>query len=136
METEGKLRADDWTIDRRWSCRRGHLESANEPRPGQIPWTDPPIHLPPKEFVFNRVARAAGDLPKNCHLSPFWCRKTAALIATVPFLLAPRGRAGQPGPRAENRARGQEVSRRNVAIECGLCRDSKVDSKGRVHQGV
>jgi hypothetical protein len=70
METEGKLRADDWTIDRRWSCRRGHLESANEPRPGQIRWTDPPIHSPPKEFVFNRVARGetAGDLAKNCHL--------------------------------------------------------------------
>jgi hypothetical protein len=44
--------------------------------------------------------------------------------------------AGQPGPRAENREQGPQEPRWNVAVECGLCRDRKVDSKGQVHRGV
>jgi hypothetical protein len=46
--------------------------SANEPRPGQIRWADPPIRSPSAKFVADRVARGemAGALPKNCHLLP------------------------------------------------------------------
>ena len=60
----------------------------------------------------SRGARRLGALPKSCHLLPF-----AAILSpqdryvrfnrSIPFL-TPRGYAGQPGPRAENRERGQE----------------------------
>jgi hypothetical protein len=44
----------------------------------------------PKEFVVDRVApgETAGDLPKNCHLLPFWSRKTATPVATKSYLLS------------------------------------------------
>jgi hypothetical protein len=129
------------TIRRRWSCRRGHLEIPNEPQPGQIPWPDPPIRSPlgathpsprrrlrgifcvplgfasaPKNSLStaSRWARQPETFPKtaiHCHVLPFCSRKIALPVAVVLFLLATRGHAGQPGPRAEKRERGQDRGR-------------------------
>jgi hypothetical protein len=80
----------------------------------------------------------AGDLPKNCHLPP----STAILKRQYRYARFNRSipcrsrAAGQTGPQAENRERGQEERRWDAAIECGLCHDLRIDCKGRVHEGV
>ena len=49
--------------------------------------------------IASRRARRPETFPKTaiyCHLLPFWSRKTATPVATVSFVLAPRGHAGRP----------------------------------------
>jgi hypothetical protein len=69
------------------------------------------LRQPPKELVADRVAwgEAAGDLPKNCHLLPFWSRKTAKPVATVSFRPWARRHPGKPGSKLRT-ASGAERS--------------------------
>jgi hypothetical protein len=90
----------------------------------------PSLELQSKESV-DRVAwgETAGDLAKPaiyCHLPPFSSAKP--LLPFQPFhsFLAPRGYAGQPGPRAENRERGREEPRCQAATECHLSHDRRI----------
>ena len=83
-------------------------------------------HLKNSLSIASCGARRPETFPKTaiyCHLLPFWSRKTATPVSTVSFLPCPRGHAGQPGPRAENRERGQEEPRWKVATECRLSHD-------------
>ena len=90
-------------------------QQAVESEPGFV------SHLKNSLSIASRGARRMGDLPKNCHLLP----STAILEPQNCYLrfnrfnsfLAPRGRAGQPGPRAENRERGREEPRCQAVTE-------------------
>ena len=80
--------------------------------------------------IASRGAPGLGALPKNCHLLP----STAILepqnrydrLNRFNSTLALRGRAGQPGPRAENRERGREEPRCQAATECHLSHDRRI----------
>jgi hypothetical protein len=80
--------------------------------------------------IASREAPGRGALPKNCHLLPF----TAILespnrhdrLNRFNSTLALRGRAGQPGPRAENRERGRQEPRCQAATECHLSHDRRI----------
>jgi mRNA-degrading endonuclease toxin of MazEF toxin-antitoxin module len=83
-----------------------------------------PSAIPKKSLaIASRGARRLEDLPKSCHLLPSTAisepqNRYVRFNRSISFV-APRGRAGQPGPRAENRERGQDEPRWDVAIECG-----------------
>jgi hypothetical protein len=70
----------------------------------------------------HRAGRQALEpFPKTaiyCHLLPFCAAKSLRLLQSYISLLAPRGRAGQPGPRAENRERGRQEPRCQAVTEC------------------
>ena len=86
-------------------------------------------HLKNSLSIALRGARRLGALPKTCHLLPstaICSRKTATPVSTVPFLSAPRGRAGQPWPRAENRERGREEPRCKAVTEGHLSHDRRI----------
>jgi hypothetical protein len=72
-------------------------------------------HLKHPLSAASRAARRLGDLPKNCHLLPSTAilepQNRYARFNRFNLFLAPRGRAGQSGPRAENRERGREEPR-------------------------
>ena len=87
-------------------------------------------HLRNSSSIASRGARRLGDLPKNCHLLPSTAilEPQDRLVRFNRFnsFLALRGRAGQPGPRAENRERGREEPRCEVVTECHLSHDWRI----------
>ena len=140
------------TIGLPWSCRRSHLETANEPQPGEpprgqststfaiglkasepaqprraIPFCAIRLFRPPKELVVDpaRGAWQPETFPKTatyCHLLPFWSLKTAKSVAFLSVPLA-LGRTGKPEIRAWNRERAERGLRWNGAIECRVSHD-------------
>jgi hypothetical protein len=87
-------------------------------------------HLKNLLSIASRGAKRLGDLPKNCHPLP----STGILepqnrydrLNRFNSFLALRGRAGQPGPRAENRERGREEPRCEAVTECHLSHDRRI----------
>ena len=60
----------------------------------------------------------------------------ATQLPQLPGFVRPFKLAGQPRRRAQNGEWGQEEPRWNVAIECRLSHDPRIDFNGRLHQGL
>jgi hypothetical protein len=81
-----------------------------------------PSAIPKKSpAIASRGAKRLGDLPKSCHLLPSTAisepqNRYVRFNRSISFV-ALRGRAGQPGPRAENRERGRQEPRCQAVTE-------------------
>ena len=98
-------------IHARWrAANRPTTTTQHHGRPaacGERTW----LRQPSKEFVVDRIARGKSDRRPSQNLPPtaIYCHFVAAKpirpFQPLHSFVAPRGRVGQPGPRAENRER-------------------------------
>jgi hypothetical protein len=90
-----------------------------------------PSAIPKKSpAIASREAKRLGALPKNCHLLPSTGilepqNRNDRFNRSISFV-AFRGRAGQPGTRAENRERGREERGCQAVTEGHLSHDRRI----------